>query len=86
MPRSKYFIGVALIVVSAVAILITGWVSSDAGKTPDTRVMLNEPTVGSDGLSEVVVTARRPRPGSVALSDSEAVAAASTPASRLHHR
>ena len=86
MPRSQYFVGLTLIVASALAIFIMGWMLGDSRATSDAPTVLDQPTAGSDGLPEVVVTAPRPGSQAVALSESEAAAAATTPPGRPRHR
>jgi hypothetical protein len=86
MVRTKYWIGVAIIIASALAVRLTGWLPSDSRSHSRTQAAAEEPAMGADGLPEVVITARRVRPEAVALSARDTDAAASTSPARVHHR
>jgi hypothetical protein len=88
MPRTNYWVGVAIIVVAAIALVafLSGRTRNDSPGQSNTQAALSEPAVGADGVPEVVVTARRNRPDTVALSEREVDAAASTSPIRAHHR
>jgi hypothetical protein len=87
MLRTNYWTGVVVIIASALAVWLTARLTTDSRSHSSTRAAAEEPTVGADGLPEVVITAqRRVRPEPVALSARDVDAAASTSPIRVQHR
>jgi hypothetical protein len=88
MQPKNYWTGVVIIIASvlALAALLVGYRSSDSPAQRSVQTTLSEPTVTADGLPEVVVTARRNSPKTVALSEGDTDIAASSPSRRVHPR
>jgi hypothetical protein len=88
MRLTNYWTGVVIIIGTAVALaaLLAGNRSVDSQIPSATQAAVSEPTIATDGLPEVVVTAQRIRPETIALSERDAEVERDKTSLRSHHR
>lgn len=82
MQRASYWTEIAIITAATLPVLTTGCsrdnsLASDSGRTAMTRAAVDQ------GLPEIVVSARKPGPGTMAMSTPNATAAEGMSASRV---
>ena len=86
MRRANYWTGVVIATAITVALLTTGCMQDNSSRNAGAGLAGQSSSAGGGNLPEVVVTARRPGPDTIAMSDRESDSAAGMLPTRAHHR